>query len=132
MLGGVRDEVVPRSQMQELWAVIRNRGRDKKPPVGSEKAQGEAADEEDEEDEDEKVKAKVKEDERSGSSRSRPKPKSMPATGSGSGSDDRKARPKIVVDGGNTYIEFPDGMHSELCPLLMSWVTIPCSPRLCR
>ena len=27
MLGGARDEVVPRSQMQELWAIIRNRGR---------------------------------------------------------------------------------------------------------
>lgn len=118
MLGGVRDEVVPRSQMQELWGIIRNRGRDtanKKPPVGSEKAQGES-DEVDEEDEDEKVKAKVKEDVRSGSSRSRPKPKPTPTTGSGSGSDDRKVRPKIVVDGGNTYIEFPDGMHSELCP----------------
>jgi len=28
MLGGARDEVVPRSQMQELWAIIRNRGSD--------------------------------------------------------------------------------------------------------
>ncbi|KAI9448555.1 Alpha/Beta hydrolase protein [Lactarius indigo] len=27
MLGGARDEVVPRSQMQELWAIIRARGR---------------------------------------------------------------------------------------------------------
>ncbi|KAH9059319.1 Alpha/Beta hydrolase protein [Lactarius vividus] len=27
MLGGARDEVVPRSQMQELWAIIRSRGR---------------------------------------------------------------------------------------------------------
>jgi hypothetical protein len=120
MLGGARDEVVPRSQMQDLWAIIRNRGREtakKKPPAGSVKAKG-AAEEVDEEDEDEK------EDVRSGSARSRPKP--MPATGSGSGSDDRKVPPKIVVDGGNTFIEFPDGMHSKLC-LLNSSVTISCS-----
>jgi hypothetical protein len=115
MLGGARDEVVPRSQMQDLWAIIRNRGRDtanKKPPAGSVKAKkAAAAAEEDEEDEDEKEK-KEKEDVRSGSSRSRPK--SIPATRSGSGSDDRKVPPKIVVDGGNIYIEFLDGMHSEL------------------
>src|SRR6266576_3068476 len=117
MLGGARDEVVPRSQMQDLWAIIRNRGREtaKKPPAGSVKAKG-AAEEEDE-DEDGK-----KEDVRSGSSRSRPK--LMPATGSGS--DDRKVPPKVVVDGENTFIEFPDGMHSELY-LLKSLVTVSCS-----
>jgi len=125
MLGGVRDEVVPRSQMQELWAVIRNRGRgvaNKKPPAGSVKAKGAAA-EEDEED------GKEKEDVRSGSSRSRPNP--MPATGSRSGSGDCKVPPEIVVDGGNIYIEFPDGMHSEL-RLLMSLAVASCSLRLCR
>jgi hypothetical protein len=101
MLGGVRDEVVPRSQMQELWAIIRDRGRDT---------------------------ANKKEDVRAGSSGSRPEP--TPATGSGSGSDDRTVPPKIV-DGGNTYIEFPDGTHSELC-LLKSLVAVSCSLRLCR
>ncbi|KAN0124281.1 alpha/beta-hydrolase [Russula decolorans] len=112
MLGGARDEVVPRSQMKELWAIIRNRGREtsnKKLLARSVKAKGAAAEEEDEEDEDEKE----KDDVRSGSSRSRPKP--MPATGSRSGSDDRKVPPKIVVDGGNTFIEFPDGMHNDTC-----------------
>jgi hypothetical protein len=127
MLGGARDEVVPRSQMQQLWAIIRNRGRDianKKPPAGSVKAKGAAAEEEDE-DEDEKE----KEDAPSGSSRSsRPKPTA--STGSRSGSDDRKLPPKIVVDGGNIYIEFPDGMHSELC--LMSLVAVSYSLLLCR
>lgn len=116
MLGGALDEVVPRSQMQELWTIIRNRGREianKKPPAGSTKAKGKVAEEEDEDSEGEHEKEKEKEDVRSGSSKSRPK--STPATGSGSGSDDRKAPPKIVVDGGNIYIEFPDGMHSELC-----------------
>jgi hypothetical protein len=72
MLGGARDEV-PRSQMQELWAIIRDRGRDT---------------------------ANKKEDVRAGSSGSRPEP--TPATGSGSGSDDRTVPPKFV-DGGNTY-----------------------------
>ena len=93
--------------MQDLWAIIRNRGREtanKKPPAGSVKAKAKVAEEEDDDDEDEK------EDARSGSSKSRPKPT---ATGPGSGSDG-KVPPKIV-DGGNIYIEFPDGMHSELC-----------------
>jgi len=99
MLGGALDEVVPRSQMQELWAIIRNRGRDaasKKPPAGSEKAKGGATTEEDEEgDEDEKG---------SGSSSSKSR-----------GSDDRKLSPRIDNDGGNTYIEFPDGTHNDTC-----------------
>jgi hypothetical protein len=127
MLGGARDEVVPRSQMRELWAIIRNRGREtsnKKPPAGSVKAKS-ATEEEVEEDEDENE----KEDVRSGPSRSRPK--AIPATGSGCGQDDRKAPPKIVVDAGNTYIEFPDGMHSESC-LLESLVADSCSLRWCR
>ena len=109
MLGGARDEVVPRSQMQELWAIMRNRGRDaankKKPPA--------AEDDEDDDDEDEK-----KEKDGSSSSKSRP---AKPAARSGS--DDRKLPPKTVNDGGNVYVEFPDGMHSEfffsfLCSLL--------------
>jgi hypothetical protein len=63
--------------MQELWAIICNRGREtanKKPPAGSVEAKGAAAEEENEEDGDEKEKEKEKEDVRSGSSRSRPKP----------------------------------------------------------
>ncbi len=110
MLGGVQDEVVPRSQMQDLWAIIRKRGRDaanKKPPGRSEKAKGAATEEDEEEDE------KEKEEVRSGSSKSRSKPTPRAGAGSGSGSNDRKVPPRIVVDGGNTYIEFPNGMHSE-------------------
>jgi hypothetical protein len=108
MLGGARDEVVPRSQMQELWAIIRNRGRDaarsrgKKPPAGGGAARLER--EEDEEDEDGSEKG---EGEKSGSPR--------PGAGSGSGSDGRKVPPRIVVDGGNTYIEFADGTHNDTC-----------------
>ena len=157
MLGGARDEVVPRSQMQELWSIIRNRGRDtvnKNSPVGSAegkaegdedededdeekevkwKGKGKAEEDEDEDDEDEKAvavaekhededdedekgkgkgKGKEKEDVQSGSSRPRLKP--TPATGSGSGG--RKV-PRKIVDGWNIYVEFPDGMHRELCHL---------------
>ena len=110
MLGGARDEVVPRSQMQELWALIRNRGRDaarsKKPPAGGaaglEKgkavpaAAAAAEDDDDDEDEDEGEKGKV-----------------APSAGPGPGSDDRKLPPRIIVDGGNKYVEFADGTHSE-------------------
>ena len=106
MLGGARDEVVPRSQMQELWAIIRNRGREaprsKKPPAGgasgSEKGKAAAvADDEEDEDENEKEVAGRG-------------PKLRPA--SGSVSDDRKVPPRIVEDGRNKYIEFADGSHS--------------------
>jgi hypothetical protein len=93
MLGGARDEVVPRSQMQELWAIIRNRGRDaaavakgKMPPAGDADGAKEGGGEEEGEDE-------KKGEAGSGSSRPR--------------------GPAITVDGLNTYIEFDDGMHSE-------------------
>ena len=94
MIGGARDEVVPRLHMQELWDIIRDRGLDvnKKPSVGS-------------------VKGKEKEDIRSGSSRSTP----MRATGSGSGPGPSvlTAPSKIVDDGRKTYTKFPDGIHSD-------------------
>jgi hypothetical protein len=100
MLGGARDEVVPRSQMQELWAIIRNRGRDtaarsKKPPAPGVKE----GDEEEGEDE--------KGADRSNSSPAAPGPEpgSRPVGG--------KVPPRVVVDGWNAYIEFADGMHSE-------------------
>ncbi|KAH9987854.1 Alpha/Beta hydrolase protein [Russula vinacea] len=100
MLGGAHDEVVPRSQMQELWAIIRNRGRDaasrkgKKPPATARLGKREDDEEDEDEDEDESEKGR---------------------SGSGSGSDDRKVPPRIVVDGGNTYIEFADGTHNDTC-----------------
>jgi hypothetical protein len=102
MLGGAHDEVVPRSQMQELWAIIRNRGRDtaaksKKPPAGGAAGVKAAAADDDDEEEDEDEKG----ENGSGS----------PAPGPGSG--DRKAPPRVVVDGRNRYIEFADGTHSE-------------------
>lgn len=109
MLGGAHDEVVPRSQMQELWAIIRNRGRDaasrkgKKPPATARLGKREDDEEDEDEDEDESEKGR---------------------SGSGSGSDDRKVPPRIVVDGGNTYIEFADGTHSEY--LLAFWGLLRC------
>ena len=107
MLGGVRDEVVPRSQMQELWEIIRNRGRDtatstrsRKPPAG---VKGAAV----EDDEDESEKKGV-----TGSGSPRPRP--GPGPGPGSRSNGRsKVPPRVVVDGGNRYIEFANGTHSE-------------------
>jgi hypothetical protein len=95
MLGGARDEVVPRTQMQELWAIMRNRGRDvatapsKKSPAratGSEK------------------KARGAEDKDKGGTDS---------DDDGPGPDDPKAPPRVVVDGENKYIEFGAGTHSE-------------------
>jgi hypothetical protein len=97
MLGGARDEVVPRSQMQELWAIMRNRGRDvaaaqsKKSPAratGSEqKARGA--------EENGRDKGGTEQDD------------------DGPGPDDPKAPPRVVVDGENKYIEFGAGTHSE-------------------
>ncbi|KAH9024510.1 alpha/beta-hydrolase [Lactarius pseudohatsudake] len=83
MLGGARDEVVPRSQMQELWAIIRTRGRarDAEKPASSatEKARGKRADNDDD------------------------------------GDDGAKVPPRVVTDGGNTYIEFSAGTHNDTC-----------------
>ncbi|KAH8986302.1 alpha/beta-hydrolase [Lactarius akahatsu] len=87
MLGGARDEVVPRSQMQELWAIIRSRGRARdaeKPaplPASSttEKARGKRANNDDD------------------------------------GDDGAKVPPRVVTDGGNTYIEFSAGTHNDTC-----------------
>lgn len=83
MLGGARDEVVPRSQMQELWAIISNRGRDaegnkKHRASGPEKAQAEEE------------------------ARELDEP----------GPNDPKAPPRIFRNGVNTYIEFGAGTHS--------------------
>jgi hypothetical protein len=106
MLGGALDEVVPRSQMQELWAIIRNRGREsKKPPAGgatgSEMGKTAAVAEDEDEDENEKGEKVV----------AGPGPELGPA--SGSVSDDRKVPPRIFENGRNKYIEFADGSHSE-------------------
>jgi hypothetical protein len=87
MLGGRHDEVVPRSQMQELWAIIRNRGRgdddaatrSQKSPSG---AGGSTGDKDEKEDD-------------------------------GPGPANRKAPPRVLVDGENAYIEFRAGTHSE-------------------
>ncbi|KAH8979922.1 Alpha/Beta hydrolase protein [Lactarius hatsudake] len=88
MLGGARDEVVPRSQMQELWAIIHTRGRarDAEKPASlpassttTEKARGKRAENDDDDD------------------------------------DGAKVPPRVVTDGGNTYIEFSAGTHNDTC-----------------
>ena len=91
MLGGARDEVVPRSQMQELWAIIRSRGRARDAEKPDTLSIGE------------KTKAaargkRVGNDDNDDDSL---------------GPDDPKAPPRVVTDGGNKYIEFGAGTHSE-------------------
>jgi hypothetical protein len=108
MLGGARDEVVPRLQMQELWAIIRTHGRgdrddaaaaaagsSKKSPLagGGGGASGSAEDKDEDEDVDEK--------------------KEEDGPGAGPANNDPKAPPRVLVDGVNKYIEFGAGMHSE-------------------
>jgi len=94
MLGGARDEVVPRSQMQELWAIIRNRGRDvegnkKRRASGAQGAASGAP---------EKARAEGEAQEVD-----EPEP------------NDPKAPPRVFTDAGNTYIEFGAGMHNDTC-----------------
>jgi hypothetical protein len=96
MLGGARDEVVPRSQMQELWAIMRNRGRDPVAVQGQKspaRATGPG-----------ETKARGVEDKDKGAT---------DEDDDGPGPDDPKAPPRIVVDGENKYIEFGAGTHSE-------------------
>lgn len=87
MLGGARDEVVPRSQMQELWGIIRNRGRGDDAAAASSKKSPSSAEDKDED-------ADEKEDD-------------------GPGPDNPKAPPRVLVDGESKYIEFGAGTHSE-------------------
>jgi len=107
MLGGARDDVVPRSQMQELWTIMRNRGRGadaaatRSKPFASlspsvsgsgpaARRAGKADDDDDDNDDNDDQ--------------------------DGPGPDDPKVPPRVVVDGQNKYIEFGAGTHSE-CPL---------------
>ena len=92
MLSGARDEVVPRSQMQELWEIIRNRGRARdteKPTCQSVPA----------------TKGAVSTGEKAKAAAAQGK------TANG-GDDDAKAARCVLTDGGNTYIEFMAGTHS--------------------
>ena len=94
MLGGARDEVVPRSQMQELWAIIRSRGRaDDAAAAGSKKSPGSAGGGSAEDDDDD---VDEKEDDEPG-----PVPVNP------------KAPPRVLVDGETKYVEFGAGTHSE-------------------
>jgi len=105
MLGGARDDVVPRSQMQELWTIIRNRGRGadaaatRSKPFASlspsvsgsgpaARRAGKADNDDDDDDYDDQ---------------------------DGPGPDDPKAPPRVVVDGQNKYIEFGAGTHNDTC-----------------
>ena len=83
MLGGARDEVVPRSQMQELWAIIRSRGR-------------------------------ARNAEKRGSLSTSSSKTVVPTREKtvSDGDDDAKVPPRVITDGGNTYIEFDAGTHS--------------------
>jgi hypothetical protein len=88
MLGGARDEVVPRSQMQDLWATLCSRGRDAE---GSTSARTSGAS-------------------RTASEKARAE---VEAKGNDEpGPDDPKAPPRVYKDGTNKYIEFGAGMHS--------------------
>src|SRR6266702_4595072 len=99
MLGGTRDEVVPCSQMQELWAIIRSRGRarDVEKP-GSLCASS-------------TTKTAVSTGEKAKARRKRVD--NDDDGDDGPGPDGAKVPPRVVTDGGNTYIEFSAGMHSE-------------------
>ncbi|KAI9511255.1 alpha/beta-hydrolase [Russula earlei] len=97
MLGGARDDVVPRSQMQELWAIIRNRGsdaaRNRKPPAGGRPSASASASS--------SSSGRTEEDEEEGEGGPEP--------------DDPKAPPRVIHHGVNTYIEFAAGTHSQCC-----------------
>ena len=98
MLGGACDEVVPRSQMQELWEIIRSRGRVRdaeKPSCQSTPA----------------TKSAVSTGEKAKAAAARGKT-------AGGADDGAKVPPCVLTDGGNTYIEFSAGMHS-------TWLFLP-------
>jgi hypothetical protein len=93
MLGGARDEVVPRTQMQELWEIIRSRGRAR----DAEKPASLCAP---------STKSAVSTGE---------KAKAAARKTADDGDDDIKVPPCVLTDGGNTYIEFNVGTHNDTC-----------------
>jgi hypothetical protein len=109
MLGGGRDEIVPRSQMRDLWAVIRKRGREhdaaaqsKKPPGGGVATTATAA---------------------AGGAEKAAEDENEPGAGPEPGN--RKAPPRVIEEGSTKYIEFAAGMHSE-CPFFFFFVALLC------
>jgi hypothetical protein len=100
MLGGARDEVVPRTQMQELWEIIRSRGRAR----DAEKPASLCAP---------STKSAVSTGE---------KAKAAARKTADDGDDDAKVPPCVLTDGGNTYIEFNVGTHSACIFFLLSLV----------
>jgi hypothetical protein len=110
MLGGARDEVVPRTQMRELWTIIRSRGREsaaaegrKKPRMSSGAASG------------------------TGTGTGGPeKVRGYVEVADGDdepGPDDSKVPPRVLQDGVNTYFEFGAGRHS----MVLVFFSFPCS-----
>lgn len=105
MLGGARDEVVPRSQMQELWAIIRNRGRARDAEKFASLGSSSSSSSKTAVSIGEKTKAAAR-GKRASSSDDNNDNDNRP------GPEDAKAPPRVVTDGGNTYIEFSAGTHS--------------------
>ncbi|KAI0288275.1 Alpha/Beta hydrolase protein [Russula brevipes] len=106
MLGGGRDEIVPRSQMRDLWGVIRKRGREhdaaaqsKKPPGGGAPPTAGGAE-------------KAAEDENENEPGAGPEP------------GDLNAPPRVIEEGRTKYIEFAAGMHNDTCVQAGYWSAV--------
>ncbi|KAI0055297.1 alpha/beta-hydrolase [Artomyces pyxidatus] len=112
MLGGAQDEVVPRSQMQELWALVRNRGRTPSPSTPIENVSSSA----------------------SAIATGRISAASSPVKASAPGEPRKeikegeatrdRATPTTEVDGINKYMEFAEGTHNDTCIQPGYWTAI--------
>lgn len=97
MLGGAIDEVVPRAQMQGLWALIRSRPSVPRP---SQSSQISAADRE-------LVEEFLK-----------------TAAATASEPEDTSGGPPVYVDQGDKYMEFPAGGHNDTCIQAGYWTAV--------
>ncbi|THH06906.1 hypothetical protein EW146_g9471 [Bondarzewia mesenterica] len=97
MLGGAQDEVVPRTQMQGLWQLVRSRTNTPSPPSPS---QISATDRE-------LAEGFLK----------------MPAA-TASEFESGTGLPTIFIDGGDKYLEFPAGGHNDTCIQAGYWTAV--------
>ncbi|KAI0041478.1 alpha/beta-hydrolase [Auriscalpium vulgare] len=119
MLGGMQDEVVPRVHMQELWALVRNRGREPSAEKPSDSSESSLA----------SIKAIAAGRASAASSPTKASApgeprKDIKAGGVHEPHAGERGTPHKEVDGDNIYLEFPEGTHNDTCVQPGYWTAV--------
>ncbi|TFY77769.1 hypothetical protein EWM64_g6245 [Hericium alpestre] len=109
LLGGARDEVVPRDQMQGLWELIR--ARSLKPSAALPSPSSSVSF------------SSLGTPTKGASAADKPSPRKSTSEGSG-GPAAEEPMGGTKVDGGDKYIEYPDGTHNDTCVQHGYWTAV--------